>query len=100
MPSYVRPGIRKCAKNRALSAGLVLSAFCTLDFLLAGVQVFHTGRGGEFDNTRIDEPLDVFDIKGSLPRNGNPYDNAVAESTNRPLKKELVYRTATPRSSN
>lgn len=84
----------------ARDAGLVLSAFCTLDFLLAGVQVFHTDRGDEFDNTRIDELLDVFDIKGSLPRKGNPYDNAVAESTNRPLKKELVYRTATPRSSN
>ena len=92
-------GIAGHSVGRARDAGLVLSAFCTLDFLLAGVQVFHTGRGGEFDDTRIDELLDVFDIKGSLPRKGNPYDNAVAESTNRPLKKELVYRTATPRSS-
>lgn len=57
-----------------------------------GVQVFHTGRGGEFDDTRIDEPLDVFDIKGSLPRRVSSYDNAVAESTDRLLKKELVYR--------
>ncbi|PAC73516.1 integrase [Bifidobacterium pseudocatenulatum] len=93
-------GIAGHAAGRARDAGLVLAAFCTLDFLLAGVQVFHTDRGDEFDNTRIDELLDVFDIKGSLPRKGNPYDNAVAESTNRPLKKELVYRTATPRSSN
>lgn len=54
--------------------------------------MFHTDRGGEFDNTRIDEPLDVFGIKGSLSRKGDPYDNAVVESTNRPLKKELVYR--------
>ncbi|MDU1019658.1 MAG: integrase core domain-containing protein [Bifidobacterium breve] len=52
----------------------------------------HTDRGSEFDDTRIDELLDVFDIKGSLPRKGNPYDNAVVESTNRPLRKELVYR--------
>ena len=36
--------------------------------------------------------LDVFDIKKSLSHKGNPYDNAVVESTNRPLKKELVYR--------
>ena len=36
--------------------------------------------------------LDVFDIKRSLSRKGNPYDNAVVESTNRLLKKELVYR--------
>ena len=36
--------------------------------------------------------FDAFDIKRSLPRKGDPYDNAVVESTNRPLKKELVYR--------
>lgn len=34
----------------------------------------------------------MFDVKGSLPRKGNPYDNVVVESTDRPLKKELVYR--------
>ena len=50
--------------------------------------------GGEFDNTRIDEPPDVFGIKRSLSRKGNPYDNAVVESTNRLLKKELVYRNS------
>ena len=36
--------------------------------------------------------FDVFDIKRSLSRKGNPYDNAVVESTNRLLRKELVYR--------
>ena len=35
------------------------AAFATLDFPLTDVQVFHTDRGSEFDNTRIDEPLDV-----------------------------------------
>ena len=73
-------------------ASLVLGAFATLDFPLTDVQVFHTDRGGEFDNTRIDELLDVFDIKRSLSRKGNPYDNAVVESTNRLLKKGLIYR--------
>ena len=34
----------------------------------------------------------MFDIKRSLPPKGNPYDNAVVESTNRLLRKELVYR--------
>lgn len=62
--------------------------------------MFHTDRGGRFDDTGIDELLDVFGIKRSLSRKGNPYDNAVVESTNRLLKKELVYGTATPRSSN
>ena len=78
--------------GRTRDAGLVLAAFATLDFPLTDVQVFHTDRGSEFDNTRIDELLDVFDIKRSLSRKGNPYDNAVVESMNRLLKKELVYR--------
>ena len=85
-------GIVGHSAGRTRDASLVLGAFATLDFPLTDVQVFHTDRGSEFDNTRIDEPLDVFDIKRSLSRKGNPYDNAVVESTNRPLRKELVYR--------
>ena len=85
-------GIVGHSAGRTRDASLVLGAFATLDFPLTDVQVFHTDRGGGFDDTRIDEPLDVFDIKRSLSRKGNPYDNAVVESTNRLLKKELVYR--------
>ena len=87
-------GIVGHSAGRTRDASLVLGAFATLDFPLTDVQVFHTDRDGEFDNTRIDEPLDVFGIKRSLSRKGNPYDNAVVESTNRPLKKELVYRNS------
>ena len=85
-------GIAGHSAGRARDASLVLAAFATLDFPLTDVQVFHTDRGSEFDNTRIDELLDVFDIKRSLSRKGNPYDNAVVELTNRLLKKALVYR--------
>ena len=85
-------GIVGHSAGRIRDAGLVLSAFATLDFPLTDVQVFHTDRGGGFDNTRIDEPLDVFDIKRSLPRRGSSYGSAVVESTNRLLKKEHVYR--------
>ena len=85
-------GIAGHSVGRARDVSLVLAAFATLDFPLTDVQVFRTDRGSEFDNTRIDELLDVFDIKRSLSRKGNPYDNAVVESTNRLLKKELVYR--------
>lgn len=85
-------GITGHSAGRTRDAGPVLAAFATLDFPLTDVQVFHTDRGSEFDNTRIDELLDVFDIKRSLPRKGNPYDNAVVESTDRLLKKELAYR--------
>ena len=87
-------GIVGHSAGRTRDASLVLGAFATLDFPLTDVQVFHTDRGGEFDNTRIDEPLDVFDIKRSLSRKGNPYGNAMVESTNRLLKKELVYRNS------
>lgn len=68
------------------------AAFATLDFPLTDIQVFHTERGGGFDDTRIDELLRAFDIKKSPSRKGNPYDNAVTESTDRLLKKELAYR--------
>ena len=85
-------GIAGHSVGRTRDAGLVLGAFATLGFPLTDIQVFHTDRGGEFDNTRIDELLRVFGIKRSLSRKGNPYDNAVVESTNRLLKKELVYR--------
>ena len=86
-------GITGHSAGRARDASLVLGAFATLDFPLTDVQTFRTDRGGGFDDTRIDGPLDVFDIKGSPSRKGDPYDNAVVESTNRLLKKELIYRS-------
>ncbi|MDW3108669.1 integrase core domain-containing protein [Bifidobacterium longum] len=85
-------GIAGRSAGRTRDAGLVLAAFATPDFPLTDIQVFHTERGGGFDDTRIDELLRAFDIKKSPSRKGNPYDNAVAESTDRLLKKELVYR--------
>ena len=51
--------------GRARDASLVLGAFATLGFPLTEVEVFHTDRGGGFDDARIDGPLDVFGIKGS-----------------------------------
>ena len=87
-------GIVGHSAGRTRDAGLVLGAFATLDFPPADVQVFHTDRDGEFDDTGIDEPLDVFGIKRSLSRKGDPYGNAVVESTDRLLKKELVYRNS------
>ena len=85
-------GITGHSAGRARDASLVLGAFATLGFPLTGVEVFHTDRGGGFDNAKIDGLLDVFDIGGSPSRKGDPCDNAVVESTNRLLKKELIYR--------
>ena len=85
-------GIAGHGADTGRTADLVMAAFATLDFPLTGVEVFRTDRGGGFDNARIDELLDVFDIGRSLSGKGDPYDNAVVESTNRLLKKELIYR--------
>ena len=65
-------GIVGHSAGRARDASLVLGAFAALDFPPADVQVFHTDRGGEFDDTGIDGPLDVFGIKRSLSRKGDP----------------------------
>lgn len=48
----------------------------------------------EFANSGMDEPLEAFGIRRPLSRKGNPYDNAVIESTNKILKRELIYRRA------
>ena len=60
-------GIAGHGADTGRAAGLVMAAFATLDFPLTEVEVFRTDRGGGFDN-------------------------AVVESTNRLLKKELIYR--------
>ena len=85
-------GIAGHGADTGRTADLVMAAFATLDFPLTEVEVFHTDRGSEFDNARIDELLDVFDIRRSPSGKGSPYDNAVVESTNRLLKKGLIYR--------
>ena len=73
-------------------ADLVKAAFATLEFPLFDIEVFHTDRGSEFDNRAIDELLEVFGIRRSLSRKGNPYDNAVNESTNKTLKVASIYQ--------
>ena len=60
-------GIAGHSADTGRAANLVMAAFATLDFPLTGVEVFRTDRGGGFDN-------------------------AVVESTDRLLKKELIYR--------
>jgi transposase InsO family protein len=71
---------------------LVMASFASVGFPLYDMQVYHTDRGSEFDNHRIDEMLSAFGIERSLSRRGCPYDNAVVESTNHILKTEFVYR--------
>ena len=60
-------GIAGHSADTGRAADLVMAAFATLDFPLTEVEVFRTDRGGGFGN-------------------------AVVESTDRLLKKELIYR--------
>lgn len=75
------------------TADLVLQAMATIKGDLNDVELFHTDRGKEFDNQTIDTLLDTFNIERSLSRKGNPYDNAVAESTYKSFKFEFIYDT-------
>lgn len=49
-------------------ADLVRAAFATLELPMSDIKVFHTDRGSEFDNAKIDEMLDAFGIERSLSR--------------------------------
>jgi len=73
-------------------AKLVRNAFAKVGVDLRKIQMFHTDRGGEFDNMLIDELLDAFSINRSLSLKGCPYDNAVAEATIKLIKTEFIYR--------
>jgi putative transposase len=74
-------------------AALVQRAFASVKRPLESVKIFHTDRGSEFKNVDIDELLNEFQITRSLSQKGNPYDNAVAESTFKILKTELINGT-------
>ena len=71
---------------------LVHQALATVEGDLNTVEIFHTDRGKEFDNHTIDDLLETFDIERSLSHKGDPYDNAVAESTYKSLKVEFIYQ--------
>jgi transposase InsO family protein len=85
-------GIVGHGASRHKDAKLVKAAFASMDASLFDVDVFHTDRGGEFDNMTIDGLLDFFGIKRSLSRKANPLDNAVAEATFKLYKAEFAYR--------
>lgn len=53
-------------------ADLVGSAFSTLEFPISDIEVFHTDRGSEFDNAKIDELLDAFGVEQLAVQEGVP----------------------------
>ena len=82
--------IAGCSCGRREDARLVKAAFSNVAFPLTAIEVFHGDRGSEFCNGDVDAPLSAFGIERSVSRPGNPCDNAVVESTDRVLKRELV----------
>lgn len=71
-------------------AALISRAFASVQGDLHQIQWFHTDRGSEFKNQKIDELLEIFQIGRSLSMKGCPYDNAVAEETYKIIKTEFV----------
>lgn len=75
------------------SAGSHISrAFATIEGNLSPIQWFHTDRGSEFKNQKMDELLETFEIGRSLSAKGCPYDNAVAEATYKVMKTEFIHQ--------
>ncbi|AWB46068.1 IS3 family transposase [Paenibacillus sp. CAA11] len=73
-------------------AVLVSRAFATVEGDLSKIQWFHTDRGSEFKNQKMDELLETFRIGRSLSAKGCPYDNAVAEATYKVMKTEFIHQ--------
>lgn len=74
-------------------AALISRAFATVQGNLQHIQWFHTDRGSEFKNQKMDELLETFEIGRSLSMKGCPYDNAVAEATYKVMKTEFINQT-------
>ena len=85
-----------CSCGRRKDARLVKAAFSNVAFPLTDIEAFRSDRGSEFCNGDVDALLSAFGIERSVSCPGNPYDNAVVESTNRVLKRELVRGRAFP----
>ena len=56
--------------------------------------VHHSDRGSQYASEDYRTVLRDHDLKGSMGRRGNPYDNAKAESFIKTLKVEAVYLMA------
>ncbi|QNM42542.1 IS3 family transposase [Shouchella clausii] len=75
---------------------LVGQAIAKIPYPLQKIALFHTDRGREFINQKMDQTLATFGIARSLSNKGTPYDNAVAEATFKAIKIEFVSRRVFP----
>ncbi|MDQ3543022.1 MAG: IS3 family transposase [Actinomycetota bacterium] len=58
--------------------------------------IFHSDRGTQYTSAELTSYLKVSDLRGSMGRRGQCWDNALAESFFAALKNEFVYRTVFP----
>jgi putative transposase len=69
------PALRMAVRNRAVRPGLI----------------FHSDRVVQYACTEFTNVLSAYHIEASMCRKGDCWDNAVAESFFKTLKKECVY---------
>jgi putative transposase len=55
--------------------------------------IFHSDRGSQYTSAEFSAHLGALNLRGSMGRVGQCWDNALAESFFASLKNELVYRT-------
>ena len=79
------------AVGRNRDAKLVRTAFYGVQEDLRRIRIFHTDRGSEFKNQKIDEIVRAFGIERSLSAKGTPLDNSVAEAMYKIVKTEFVF---------
>lgn len=53
----------------------------------------HSDRGSQYASNEYRKRMEHYQMRGSMSRKGNCYDNACIESFHSVLKKELVYQT-------
>ena len=58
--------------------------------------IFHSDRGSQYSSAEFASHLGVFNLRGSMGKVGQCWDNAMAESFFAALKTELIYRTVFP----
>jgi putative transposase len=58
--------------------------------------IFHSDHGSQYTSAECRATLTELELRPSLGRTGNCFDNALAESFNGMLKTERVYRTVYP----
>ena len=58
--------------------------------------IFHSDRGTQYTSSQFTRHLETLNMRSSMGRRGQCWDNALAESFFAALKNELVYRTSFP----